>query len=252
MGQGALPVPPGTALAFREGVIRTERSQPGVLRVSHSKAETRAFYNRISRFYDLLAERTEAPVRELGLELLAVARGEKILEVGFGTGHCLVALARAAGREGRVFGIDLSDRMLEQARGILEQEGLEDQVELVCGDAANLPYGPASMDGIFMSFVLELFDTPEIPKVLRECRRVLRPGGRIVVVGMSKDGAEGPLVRLFEWAHQHFPRFLDCRPIFVRRALESGGFTVKESVSKQMWVPVEIVLGVGSSYRPEE
>ena len=61
------------------------------------------------------------------------------------------------------------------------------------------------MDGIFMSFTLELFDTPDIPRVLAECNRVLKPGGRLVVVGMSKEGPQGLLIRAFEWTHQHFP-----------------------------------------------
>jgi demethylmenaquinone methyltransferase/2-methoxy-6-polyprenyl-1,4-benzoquinol methylase len=100
------------------------------------------------------------------------------------------------------------------------------------------------MDGVFMSFTLELFDTPEIPKVLDECKRVLEPGGRIVVVGMSKEGPKDPLVSVFEWTHKHFPKFLDCRPIYVRRALEKAGLSVRKALTKHMWIPVEIVLGV--------
>ena len=69
-------------------------------------------------------------------------------------------------------------------------------------------------------------------------------GGRIVVVGMSKHGAQGGLVNVFEWAHKHFPQFLDCRPIYVRRALVAAGFAVRRALTRRMWVPVEIVLGV--------
>jgi demethylmenaquinone methyltransferase/2-methoxy-6-polyprenyl-1,4-benzoquinol methylase len=95
-----------------------------------------------------------------------------------------------------------------------------------------------------MSFTLELFDTPEIPEVLQECKRVLRPAGRIVVVGMSKEGTGEPLISAFEWGHKHFPNFLDCRPILVRETLEQAGFKIQKALIKHMWIPVEIILGV--------
>ena len=95
-----------------------------------------------------------------------------------------------------------------------------------------------------MSFTLELFDTAEIPKVLRECRRALRTGGRIAVVGMSKDTKHDSLIGAFEWTHEHFPNFLDCRPIYVREALEKAGFKIEKALMRRMWIPVEIVLGL--------
>jgi demethylmenaquinone methyltransferase/2-methoxy-6-polyprenyl-1,4-benzoquinol methylase len=93
-----------------------------------------------------------------------------------------------------------------------------------------------------MSFVLELFDTPEMPRVLAECKRVLKPAGRIVVVGLSKEGKNGIVLEIFEWTHRHFPNLLDCRPIFVQQALESAGFHIDSSTRRMMWVPVEVVL----------
>jgi ubiquinone/menaquinone biosynthesis C-methylase UbiE len=190
----------------------------------------------------MLAERSEAPMRKAGMELLRAMKGEAILEVGFGTGHMLVDLAKAVGAQGNVYGIDLSDKMLQLAKQNLDTSGLLERVRLRCGDAAKLPYPDDAMDAVFMSFTLELFDTPEIPDVLRECRRVLRPGGRIVVVGMSKEGPGDALVAVFEWAHRHFPNFMDCRPIFVRQALETSGFRVEKSLCRRMWIRVEIVL----------
>ena len=217
------------------------------LRVFQTKGQTRAFYNKISRFYDLLSDRSEAPMRRDGLDLLKAAKGEAVLEIGFGTGHSLVALARAVGPRGKVFGLDLSDKMLKLARANLARAGLLERSRLRCGDATELPYANASLDVVFMSFTLELFDTPEIPKVLRECKRVLRPGGRIVVIGMSKEGGHDPLIGVFEWTHKHFPNFLDCRPIYVREALAKAGFKISKALKKHMWVPVEIILGVKES-----
>ena len=78
-------------------------------------------------------------------------------------------------------GIDISDAMVDCSRKLVEERGLADRVELTCGDAEHLPYPDNALDGIFTSFTLELFDTPAIPKVLCECRRSLRPGGRLVV-----------------------------------------------------------------------
>jgi ubiquinone/menaquinone biosynthesis C-methylase UbiE len=217
---------------------------PAILRVFQSKDQTRAFYNKISHVYDLLSERSEAPMRKAGLGLLKPQAGESLLEIGFGTGHTLVSLAKAVGPKGRVSGLDLSDQMAKRAKANLAKAGLLDRARIRCGDAAQLPYAADAMDGVFMSFTLELFDTPEIPKVLSECLRVLRRGGRIVVVGVSKTGPNDPVVNVFEWVHRHFPKFMDCRPIYVRRALEKAGFSIRKALTKHMWIPVEIVLGV--------
>ena len=226
-------------------MLSNKRQQPqaSVLRVLQTKDETRAFYDKISSVYDLLAEHSEGPVRQIGLDQLALAPGERVLEIGYGTGHCLVQMAEAVGPEGKVFGIDLSEGMRARARERVEREHLSDTVELSCGDTTHLPYPDGSMDAVFMSFALELFDTPEIPQVLAGCARVLRPGGRIGVVAITKEGKEGFAVEAYEWTHQHFPNLLDCRPIFVRRALEDAGFSIRNATIANMWVPVEVVVG---------
>ncbi|MCL5280931.1 MAG: methyltransferase domain-containing protein [Planctomycetes bacterium] len=222
---------------------RSSASGSDIARVLQTKSETKAFYNKIAGVYDLLAERSEEPMREVALEMLAPAPGERLLEVGFGTGHVLARLAQAVGPTGKVFGIDLSENMVAQTQELLRKEGLTDRVSLACGDAENLPYPDDSLDGIFMCFTLELFDTPEIPRVLAQCQRVLRPGGRIVVAAVSKEGTQGLVLRAFEWTHRHFPNLLDCRPIHARQALEAQGFSIEQTRVESMWVPVEIVRG---------
>jgi len=103
------------------------------------------------------------------------------------------------------------------------------------------PPGDGSPDGMFMCFTLGLLDTPDIPSVPAECRRVLRPNGRIVVVAVSKEGKEGFMWHASGWTHRHFPTLMFCRPIYARRALEAAGFRIEESRSETMWAPVQIV-----------
>jgi demethylmenaquinone methyltransferase/2-methoxy-6-polyprenyl-1,4-benzoquinol methylase len=219
--------------------------ETSVSRVNRSKEAARASYNRLSRWYDFIAGSTEKKYRDWGLEKLSARPGETILEIGFGTGHCLVALARAVGSTGHVIGLDISDGMLAIARERLQKEGLYDRVGLHLGDAARLDFIEAnSLDGVFMSFTLELFDNPEIPRVLQECLRILKPGGRLSVVSMTKTNPPGIAVRMYEWFHKHMPNYADCRPIFARQALEQTRFEIQDVSISSMWgLPVEIVLG---------
>ncbi len=216
-----------------------------VSRVTRSKQEAQAAYNRISRYYDLLEGIWEKKPRTAGLGKLQVKEGETVLEIGFGTGHSILAMAKSVGKSGMVYGIDLSPRMLEITQSRIDKNGLSDRVTLVCADAVQLPFAAGLFDAIFMSFTLELFDTPEIPAVLSECKRVLHMGGRICVVSLTKKGESSWMRDLYEWGHIKFPRLLDCRPIFVQDALETSGFRILDTTTSSLWgLPVEMVLAI--------
>jgi demethylmenaquinone methyltransferase/2-methoxy-6-polyprenyl-1,4-benzoquinol methylase len=221
---------------------KKEKSVDDISRVTRSKAEAKAAYDAMSGWYDLLAGSSERRFREECLKMLNVQAGEAILEIGFGTGEALLSLARSAGKQGKVFGIDISDGMCRRAQMRLRKAGLGDSVELRSGDATTLPFSSESMDAIFIAFTLELFDTPEIPVVIAECRRVLRQEGRIGLVAMAKPDRTGWMVRLYEWAHHAFPVWVDCRPIRSQIFLEEAGFTILDRKERSMWrFPVEIL-----------
>jgi demethylmenaquinone methyltransferase/2-methoxy-6-polyprenyl-1,4-benzoquinol methylase len=214
-------------------------------RVTRSKEKARASYDRLSRFYDLLSVAGEKKCIDAGLETLGVREGERILEVGFGTGRALLALAEAAGASGEVFGIDISEGMAGVARRKLHKKDIADRVEVYVGDAAKLPYEDRFFDAIFTSFTLDLIDTPEIPTVLAECRRVLEDGGRICAVSMSNRGRVGLPMKAYLWAHRKLPALIDCRPIQVRGSLEENGFEIVDEKLMSMWgLPVEVINGV--------
>jgi ubiquinone/menaquinone biosynthesis C-methylase UbiE len=218
------------------------KSVERIERVKRSKEIARATYDRMSRWYDLISGGAEKRFRELGLGMLRASKGEQILEIGFGTGHSLLSLASAVGDSGEIFGIDISQGMLSIANQRIERAGLASRVELVQGDGSKLPFASNRFTAVFMSFTLELFDTPEIPLVLHECYRVLQSRGRICVVGLSKEARIYSL-ELYEWFHRVMPALVDCRPIFVRRSLVENGFGITQYNLASMWsLPVEIVV----------
>ncbi len=197
----------------------------------------------MSSVYDIIAGSFERSYTEKALSMFDVARGEHFLEIGFGTGEAIVKLARSVGVEGRVSGIDIADRMVEITRARVRRHQLSGRVELKRGDALDLPYESSVFDGIFMSFTLELFDTPDIHRLLDECRRVLEPDGRICVLSLSnRYGIHGP-ARLYTALHLVFPSVLDCRPIPAGRLLEEHRFSnERRSYDRRLGFAIEICL----------
>ena len=216
-----------------------------VLRVYRTKAQAKESYDKISRFYDYFAGVFEKKYRNMALERLDIKRGKTVLEIGFGTGHCLKQMAESVGEDRRFYGIDIFSGMLEVSKRRLEEAVLLDRVKLYCGDALKMSYKDNKFDAVFMSFTLELFDTPEIPKVLDEIERVLKANGRLGVVSMSKEDGDSILLRMYEWTHKKFPKYADCRPIYIEQSIKNTGFKIeyKEKV-KLFGLPGEIVIGV--------
>ncbi len=214
-----------------------------ISRVTRSKNDARASYNRMSRWYDLLAGTSEWNYVKAGLDLLNAAEGEVILEIGYGTGKSILELARTVKESGRIYGVDLSEGMYRIANNRTRKAGLSDRVDLRCCDALNLPFDDGIFDAVFMSFTLELFDTPEIPLVLKECYRVLKSSQRMVIVSMSKKSKDSRAVQLYEWAHKKLPHYVDCRPIYAAESLLEAGFHVVNKKEMKMWgLPVDVVL----------
>jgi ubiquinone/menaquinone biosynthesis C-methylase UbiE len=218
-------------------------THPEISRVTRSKAQARTTYDRLSHWYDWLAASSERPLAEIGLQHLNPRAGETVLEIGCGTGHAMLVIASVVGASGTVHGVDLSHGMLSIAMRKILLAKPSARVALEQGDGIHLPFAIKSFNAVFLSFALELFDTPEIPLVLSECRRALKPGGRICVVSMSRGSRETIPLKIYEWFHQRIPAYVDCRPIYVQPMLTQAGFQIQEVTRKQMWgLPVEICI----------
>jgi len=212
---------------------------PEISRVTRSTEEARQTYDGMSRWYDLFAA-SERKFTDLGLKMLNVQSGETVLEIGFGTGGVLSALARAA-QPSEIYGIDISEKMRSLAEKRLQHAGLKNAVHLETGDASKWPHGEEYFDAIFIGFTLELFDTPDIPILLDECHRVLKPYGRLGVVALEKRDCRA--VRVYEWFHERMPALVDCRPIYAADSLEEAGFQISKKQILKMWgLPVCIVV----------
>ncbi len=214
--------------------------------MNQSQQTTESFYDRISGVYDLIADAGEHQARVAGEQLLAPAKGERILEIGFGTGNSLISVGQVLGEQGRLVGIDISPGMRQVAAKKIEAAKLAERVKLDIGDARKLPYADGSFDAAFLSFTLELFPLEDIPKVLAEIYRVLSPAGRLAVVSMATVGegqAESMLERTYIWMHRHFPHIVDCQPIPLEQILGKSKFVIDKKQELEIWtMPVHAVL----------
>ncbi len=196
-------------------------------------------YSTLAPVYELWARITESRPRQRVLELANVRDGEDILEVATGTGAQLVSLARR-NPSGRTAGAELADGMLAQTRKRLRAAGLT-SVELVRGDALRLPFDDDSFDLLVNAYMLDLLAREDIVRALAEFKRVVRPGGRLVLSNMTK----GELRRHRVWDSLYARGVnltANCRGVLAAPVLAELGFCeIRREYMAQMLFPTEIV-----------
>ena len=130
-------------------------------------------YEKLASVYDLAFGPTLQPGRKRALERMNIQPGERVLEVGVGTGINLSLYPKPCA----VTGIDFSSSMLEKARERVAREGLRN-LRLLQMDAADLKFADDSFDIVYAPYLISV--VPDPVKVAREMRRVCRVGGRII------------------------------------------------------------------------
>lgn len=156
------------------------------------------------------------------LRLANVQAGQRILDVACGTGRGTVGLAQAVGTEGRVDALDLSEAMLDQARTKIEKLGLSLRVHFRQGNARELPYPDETFDLVYNGYMFDLIPLDGFVPILKEMRRVLKPGGKLVLVNMSKPDERKTF---FETIYEKGWAVMPCRPVLMSGYLEQADFT---------------------------
>ncbi|MBD3669509.1 MAG: methyltransferase domain-containing protein [Gammaproteobacteria bacterium] len=133
----------------------------------------RTSYSLIAPFYDLAIDRFSRELRRRSLQRLGTVEGQSILVTGIGTGLDIPYLPQGASYTG----IDLTPAMLKRAQRLV---GPEQDISLETGDAMQLPYEDEHFDAIVMHLILAV--VPEPRRALSEAARVLKPGGRVLIL----------------------------------------------------------------------
>lgn len=145
------------------------------------EASTRSIYNVWAHFYDHTMGRGVQRRQQLAIDRMNIQPGQRILDVGIGTGLSLDLYPRQC----RVTGIDISEGMLGKAAGRIEHYGYQ-FADLAVADALHLPFCDRAFDHVFVTHVITVVSDPV--RLVEEMRRVCKVGGKIVIVNHFLSG----------------------------------------------------------------
>ncbi|SMO42619.1 demethylmenaquinone methyltransferase [Melghirimyces algeriensis] len=161
--------------------------------------------------------------RKFAMDKMNVRSGDSAIDVCCGTCDWAIALAEASGT-GKVAGLDFSRNMLKIGEEKIKRLGLDKQVELVCGNAMELPYPDGSFDHATIGFALR--NVPDYQEVLKEMARVVKPGGQVVSLELSKPA---------------WPPFRAVYYAYFQRVLPLLGKLFANRYEQYKWLPESLV-----------
>ena len=214
----------------------------------------RRAYDLWSHVYDVVAKPWEHGARMQALAALGTGAGHRILDVGIGPGAYFSQVVRAAGPGASVYGVDFSDKMVRHARRRLRREGGSGRATVIEADALTLPFADESFDTVTSSYVLDLMPIEVIVCALNEFRRVLRPGGRTVIVNLTKQSPDR--TTWYERCYQALPPRAQayvlggCRPVRLAHIVKAAGFSpprrtvVRQALSSEILVASKPALSL--------
>lgn len=206
------------------------------------KSRVAEIYRKVAPSYDLFARLTETRAHNLCLELAAIQVGEAVLEVPVGTGLAFEKIL-SANPSGRNEGIDLTEAMLIRADKRAAKSG-SDNYRLRVGDAYDLDFPDNDFDVLVSNYLFNLLPQQDFGAVLNEFKRVLRPGGRLVMINMTKgehwcnDG--------WDWLYRIKPAWIGaCRGVLILPHVQASGYSqINREYVSQLTFPSEVLYAV--------
>jgi ubiquinone/menaquinone biosynthesis C-methylase UbiE len=197
-------------------------------------------YDTKAPIYDTWAYLTETVARERSLELAEISDGQSILEVAVGTGLAFHEIVKK-NPGGTNIGIDLSNGMLEKAKKRLSKLGTGNY-SLSMMSAYDLRVESESIDIIFNNYMFDLIPYADFESVLNEFYRVLKPGGKLILVNMTKP--QNFLSGIYQQIYKLSPRAMGgCRGVQMSSSLRQLGYElVTREYYQQFLFPSEVII----------
>lgn len=151
------------------------------------KQQVSSMFDRIAPYYDFLNRLLSLGIdtiwRKKAIGLLKEEQPQKILDVATGTADVAIEAANQL-NPAAIVGVDISVEMLEVGRKKIRRKGLQEIIRLEEGDSENLPFPDNTFDALTVAFGVRNFE--DLEQGLREMQRVLKPGGKVVILEFSK------------------------------------------------------------------
>lgn len=203
----------------------------------------KAAYRRYASVYDALFGPVLQPGRKAVMTALGCRPGDRVLEVGVGTGLALPMYPSSV----RITGIDLSREMLEKARLRVERRRLQNVEGLLEMDAEAMDFPDASFDKVVAMYVVSVVDKPA--RLMHELHRVCKPNGEIFIVNHVRS--HNPLLGAVEKSLARFSDKLGFHPDFELRDLVNGSSRIEHITNVNfLWKVMRVRNGVHAAAAP--
>jgi len=206
------------------------------------QSEISGVYDSLSKTYDIWGKLAETRARDRAIELADIEDGQNILEVAVGTGLGFYKIVER-NPNGTNIGIDISRGMLIKAQKRLGKLSGANY-ELGIGNAFSIEAEDERFDLLVNNYMFDLIAFDDMDTILEEFKRVLKKGGKLILVNMTEGESFGS--GIYSLIYRISPKsFGGCRSVKLSDILEKHGFEVKSrEYYQQLWFPSEVILAL--------